>query len=190
MIRVDNVYMKFDLGIEATSFKQQFIDLFLDYGLICMLIMIFGLIMCMIEVIVPGFGVFGLLGTFFTFGGVISRIIIGATWLQILMIFLLIVAFVVIGIILVTLFARIGLLGKISIIQNKTVVPTDYEKPSKEQLKLVGKTGFAHTVFKPSGKLIYNGNIYDAISNGEFIEQGEKIKVVEIKNNTIIVKKI
>ena len=169
---------------------QQFIDLFSNYGMVSMLIMSFGLAMCMIEVIIPGFGVFGILGTFFTFGGIISRIILGVNALQILIMFILVIVVIVLSVILVSLFARMGLLGKISIVQNKTVVPVDYEKPSKEQLKLVNKTGFAHTVFKPSGKLIYEGKIYDAMSNGEFIEQGEKIKVVEIKNNTIIVKKV
>ena len=169
---------------------QQFVDLFAGYGLISMLVLIFGLVMCMIEVIVPGFGVFGLLGSLFSIGGLISRIIIGTTWIQILIMLILIVAIIAISVILVVIFARIGLLGKISIVQNKTVVPTDYEKPSKEQLKLIGKVGFAHTVFKPSGKLILNGKIYDAMSDSEFIEQGEKIKVVEIKNNNIIVKKV
>lgn len=169
---------------------QQFVELFADYGLISMVAMIFGLIMCMIEVIIPGFGVFGILGTMFTFGGMVSRIIIGTTWMQVLLMLILIVLVVILSIILVILFARLGLLGKISIIQDKTVVPTDYEKPSKEQLKLVGKVGFAHTVFKPSGKLIYDGVVYDAMSDGEFIEKGQKIKVVEIKNNTIIVKKV
>lgn len=169
---------------------QQFIELFSDYGMVSMLIMIFGLLMCMIEVIAPGFGVFGILGTFFTFGGLVSRIILGVNWVQVLIMLILIIAVIALSVILVSLFARIGLLGRISIVQNKTVVPVDYEKPSKEQLKLVGKTGFAHTVFKPSGKLIYDGKVYDAISEGEFIEQGEKIKVVEIKNNNIIVKKV
>lgn len=169
---------------------QQFIDLFADYGFASMMVMIFGLVLCMIEVVMPGFGVFGILGSFFTIGGAISRIVLGVTWVQILAMFILVVAVVAISVILVSVLARLGLLGKVAIVQDKTVVPVDYEKPSKEQLKLVGKTGFAHTVFKPSGKLVLNGVIYDAISDGEFIEQGEKIKVVEIKNNNIIVKKV
>ena len=153
---------------------QQFLNLFSDYGFVAMMVMIFGLLMCMIEVIVPGFGVFGILGSFFTIGGLISRIILGVTWVQMLTMLIMIVAIVALSVLLVTLFARIGLLGKVSIVQEKTVVPVDYEKPTKEQLKLVGKTGFAHTVFKPSGKLVLNGTVYDAMSDGEFIEQGEK----------------
>jgi len=169
---------------------QQFIDLFSGYGLIAMIVLIFGLVLCMVELIVPGFGVFGVLGALFTIGGVVARIIIGATLLQILAMIILIVAVVVISILLVVILAKIGLLGKVSIIQDKTVVPTDYEKPTKEQRKLIGKVGFAETVFKTSGKLVLNGKTYDAMSEGEYIEEGSKIKVVAIKNNKIIVKKV
>lgn len=168
---------------------QQFVGLFSDYGLIAMIVMIFGLLMCMIEVIIPGFGVFGILGTLFTFGGVVARIIMGATGLQILSMLILIVAVVVISVVLVTIFAKVGILSKSALVQDKTVVPVDYEKPTKEQRKLIGKVGFAYTVFKPSGKMQLDGKIYDAISN-EYIEKGEKIKVVEIKNNSIVVKKV
>lgn len=169
---------------------QQFIGLFADYGVIAMVVMIFGLIMCMIEVVIPGFGVFGILGTMCTFGGLVGRIIMGATPIQILAMFIFVVAVVVVSLLLLVLMAKLGILGKSALVQDKTVVPTDYEKPSKEQLKLVNKVGFAHTVFKPSGKLLYEGKVYDAISNGEFIEKGEKIKIVEIRNNQIVVKKI
>lgn len=168
---------------------QQFVGLFSDYGLIAMIVMIFGLLMCMIEVIIPGFGVFGILGTLFTSGGAVARIIMGATGLQILSMLILIVAVVVVSVVLVTIFAKAGILSKSALVQDKTVVPVDYEKPTKEQRKLIGKVGFAYTVFKPSGKMQLDGKIYDAISN-EYIEKGEKIKVVEIKNNSIVVKKV
>lgn len=168
---------------------QQFVGLFSDYGLIAMIVMIFGLLMCMIEVIIPGFGVFGILGTLFTFGGAVARIIMGATGLQILSMLILIVVVVVVSVVLVTIFAKAGILSKSALVQDKTVVPVDYEKPTKEQRKLIGKVGFAYTVFKPSGKMQLDGKIYDAISN-EYIEKGEKIKVVEIKNNSIVVKKV
>ena len=54
----------------------------------------------------------------------------------------------------------------------------------------IGKVGFAQTVFKASGKLVIDGAVYDAISEGEYIEKDSKVKVVAIKNNNIIVKKI
>lgn len=169
---------------------QQFLELFSGYGIIPMIVLLFGLTLCMIELIVPGFGVFGVLGAIFTIGGVIARIIIGATLMQILAMVVLIVAVVVVSILLVVILAKTGILGKISLIQEKTVVPQDYEKPTKEQRKLIGKVGFAETVFKTSGKFVLDGKTYDAMSDGEFIEEGSKVKVVAIKNNKIIVKKV
>ncbi len=169
---------------------QEFLNLFNGYGLIAMIIMLFGLLLCMVEIIVPGFGVFGILGTIFTLGGMVVRIVLGASWVQIACMVLLEIAVMIVTILLVVLFAKIGVLGKTQVVQNKTAVPVNYEMPTREQKKLIGKVGFAETVFKTSGKFKLNDVVYDAVSNGEYIEKGSKVKVIEIKNNTIIVKKI
>ena len=169
---------------------QEFLDLFSGSGLIPMIILFVGLLFCMLEIIIPGFGVFGIIGVIFSVGGVVARIIMVISWMQVLILFILVVAVATISVLLISLFAKMGLLGKISLVQNKTAIPVDYEKPTKEQKKLIGKVGFAETDFKTSGKFKLNGNIYEAMSTGEFIDKGEKVKVVEIKNNTIIVKKL
>ncbi len=54
--------------------------------------------------------------------------------------------------------------------------------------RLIGKVGFADTTFNPSGKITINGEIYDAISQGKFIEKGCKIKVISVQGSKIIVK--
>lgn len=169
---------------------QEFLNLFNGYGLIAMIVMLFGLLLCMVEIIVPGFGVFGILGTIFTLGGMVVRIVLGASWVQIVCMVLLEIAVMIVTILLVVLFAKIGILGKTQVVQNKTAVPVNYEMPTREQKKLIGKVGFAETVFKTSGKFKLNDVVYDAVSNGEYIEKGSKVKVIEIKNNTIIVKKM
>ena len=169
---------------------QEFLDLFSGYGLIAMIILFVGLFFCMFEILVPGFGVFGIIGMIVSIGGFVFRIVVGISWIQVLILFILVILITAIAILLMTFFARIGLLGRMSIVQKQTAIPVDYDKPSKEQKKLIGKVGFAHTDFKTSGKFILNEKIYDAMSDGEFIEKGEKIQVVAIKNNTIIVKKI
>ncbi len=45
------------------------------------------------------------------------------------------------------------------------------------QQSLVGKTGLAHTVLRPSGKVIIDNEIYDAKSEVSYIEKGDKILV-------------
>lgn len=43
---------------------------------------------------------------------------------------------------------------------------------------IIGKTGIAHTVLRPSGKVMIDGQLYDAITRGEFIEKGQAVEVV------------
>jgi membrane-bound serine protease (ClpP class) len=42
----------------------------------------------------------------------------------------------------------------------------------------------------PSGKVIIDDEVYDAYSRGEFIDKGEKIKVISTEGTSIKVKKI
>ena len=42
----------------------------------------------------------------------------------------------------------------------------------------------------PSGKVMIEEEIYDAYSRGEFIDRGEKIKVISTEGTSIKVKKI
>lgn len=51
-----------------------------------------------------------------------------------------------------------------------------------------GNTGIAHTFLRPSGKIIINNHKIDAITRGEFIEQGTPIIIDKIEQNRVIVK--
>ena len=61
-----------------------------------------------------------------------------------------------------------------------TTISTDrsYVGVDKEDESLVWKRGIAQTVLRLSGKISVEGAIYDAMSEGPFIEKGEKIRVV------------
>ncbi len=52
------------------------------------------------------------------------------------------------------------------------------------QFELKGKIGIAKTVLRPSGKIEIDDEIYDAVSEVGFINQGEKIKVLKYKTTT------
>jgi membrane-bound serine protease (ClpP class) len=55
---------------------------------------------------------------------------------------------------------------------------------------LVGQTGIAQTVLRPSGKVLIGGVQYDAFTRGEFIERGQTIEVVSYEGSTLRVKSI
>lgn len=52
----------------------------------------------------------------------------------------------------------------------------------------VGKKGTAYTVLRPSGKILLEGEIYDAYTRGDYIEQGTKIVVVDDRGSSFKVK--
>lgn len=58
----------------------------------------------------------------------------------------------------------------------------------KESLK--GKSGTAHTVLRPSGKVIIDGKLYDAYTRGDFIEKGQQIEVISDEGSALKVKSI
>ncbi len=50
-----------------------------------------------------------------------------------------------------------------------------------------GDTGIAHTFLRPSGKILVRGRKIDAITQGEFIEKGARVKVDRVEHNHVIV---
>ena len=51
------------------------------------------------------------------------------------------------------------------------------------------KTGIAHTVLRPGGKVMIEGQLYDAYTRGEFIEKGDAIVVLDDETTSLRVKK-
>jgi membrane-bound serine protease (ClpP class) len=53
---------------------------------------------------------------------------------------------------------------------------------------LIGKAGVAHTVLRPSGKVLIDNKVYDAYTRGDFIEKGSAIEVISDKGLALKVK--
>lgn len=52
-----------------------------------------------------------------------------------------------------------------------------------------GKTGVAHTVLRPGGKVMIEGQLYDAYTRGEYIEKGDSIVVLDDETTSLRVKR-
>ena len=68
--------------------------------------------------------------------------------------------------------------------------------PSEEQVKpidlrkqLVGRTGVAKSLMLPSGVILVDGQRIDAVSQGDAIEAGEPVIVVEVRGNRVVVRR-
>ena len=85
---------------------EEFVALFSGYGVIPMIIMFAGVLLCIIEVFVPGIGIFGILGGIFSVGGIVARSIMGATVNQIIYMVLVSVSLVCLTIIFMIISTR------------------------------------------------------------------------------------
>lgn len=53
---------------------------------------------------------------------------------------------------------------------------------------MVGKTGEAYTILRPSGKVMIDGEVYDAFTRGNYIEKGVKVVVTSDEGTSLKVK--
>lgn len=56
--------------------------------------------------------------------------------------------------------------------------------------EMLGKEGHAHTVLRPSGKIMIDGHLYDAVSELGFIEKGSKVKVSRFEHGQLYVNQV
>ena len=54
--------------------------------------------------------------------------------------------------------------------------------------ELVGKVGKAKSLMLPSGAIVIDGRVIDAVSEGMAIEAGQSVKVVEVRANRVVVR--
>ena len=131
-----------------------------------------------------------MVGILLSFASLVARIAIGANALQVVIMLGFSLIVLLIGVVIFIVSAKFGLIKRSPIVQDKTAVPVNNAEMTKEEKKLMGKIGFAHTVFKPSGKFSINGQMYSGNSLDEYIEKGSRIKVVGMKNGVFVVKKM
>lgn len=61
---------------------------------------------------------------------------------------------------------------------------------SASAISLKGRQGTAHTVLRPGGKVMIDGQLYDAFTRGEFLEKGDTIEVLDDETTSLRVKKV
>lgn len=58
------------------------------------------------------------------------------------------------------------------------------------QVELLGEEGVAMTALRPSGTALLNDRRVDVVSDGDFVEKGARVRVVETANMKVVVRKI
>jgi len=168
---------------------MEFLEIFTLMHWSAIILLSVGFVFFIVEVFVPGFGFFGISGTISIIAGVVVRIIQGLSLVQALTLILLIIGVLVVGLFIMIISAKYGILGRTGLFETGSTLSTNYNEPEKELKKLVGKSGKTVSKLDLAGQAKINGKIYSVVSISSFIEPGKNIKVVEIKDNTIMVRK-
>lgn len=143
-----------------------------------------GITLLLIEAVVPSFGLIGISGILLIFESVTSS-------LRFENYYLLMIISLFSGIILAYLITWNFILSR----ESKLILKNNLHKAkgngyelSKEDL--IQKEGIVTKVLRPSGEIEVGGKIYNAISDGNFIEKGKKVVIEKIEGSQLFVKKI
>lgn len=168
-----------------------------------LLIILVGLILMGFELFVfPGFGFSGIAGIICITAGMLLSLqdfVIPdpqIPWEKDLLIHnLLKVLSAVLGAFLVALFVLRYVLPRLSkTVQGPylatTLAGARHDTPMDDLEIQTGHTGTALTFLRPSGKAKIDGEVYDVVSQAEFIEKGTPVRVVKIKGAKITVERV
>lgn len=148
------------------------------------ILFITSIILFIIELILPGIGVFSILGiTLMLLSGILTIIYIPFGFEMV----------IGIGILLAFIGYRIYKLIKNKKIYSNIILKETVnidEKSIVDYTHLLDKDGITITPLRPYGIAEFNGTELEVSSNGDYIEINVKVRVISINNDKIIVKKI
>ena len=192
----------FALGIAILAAVAYFAPLYLE-GLAAhweILVFVIGVILVALEVfIIPGFGIAGISGVLLIFVSLVLSLVnnvnfnfegveingVGTA-----------VTTVVVGVFggfVISLYlsskvfgAKSGMFKNIALntVQN---VSDGYVSVEVSLFELKGKTGIAQTVLRPGGKVLIDGEIYDAVAENGFIDKDENVLVRKVEATQLYV---
>lgn len=172
------------IAFSTFFFAQVFVG---ESGFLAPAIFFLGIVLLAIEIfVIPGFGITGILGILGIVAGIFMSFGINNIAQATSVIFFSLIA----DIILIIILARFILKSKG--FKNIVALETDTAgyHSSVSYDNLLGREGITDTFFRPSGNIIINDKKYDAITEGEFINKGVKIKVILVEGNKIVIKEV
>lgn len=158
----------------------------LDIGMIQGLILLAGLVFVIIEMFHPGFGVPGILGVVLLLVGIIM---VSETIVDALILIAILLTILAIALKIVLHSVAKGRLSKTLILSHSQNKEGGYI--GVEDMKyFLGKEGIAVSILRPSGTVEFDGVRLDVVSEGNFIQEGTKVKVVKVDGRKIVVREI
>lgn len=153
-------------------------------GTIGVVLLVLGLILVFIEMLLPGFGAPGIIGTILL---IVGTVLAAKSVEQGLTIAIIIIVIVAVMMTVVVLFFKNGKLKSPIKLQEK-VEPVESYLGESDLKYLIGKAGTTVTDLRPAGKCDIDGITFDVRSEGSYIKKEKRIRIIDIKGSTLIVK--
>ncbi len=161
--------------------------LFESINILSVVLFAVGMVLMLIELFAPGFGIFGGLGLV----SLLLCIVFQAKNLTEALILILVIGGVVIILALIAARSfRRGLLYRSSIVLKNAADREEGYIANEDKSRFAGKTGISLTPLRPSGTASLDGEKADVVTDGEFIPSGARIEVVRVVGARIIVRQL
>lgn len=151
---------------------------------ITILMFVMGITLLSLEIFIPSFGVIGVVGA-----GLSLYAVINSYSDNMYSFWILIVSALAI-VLTVTIYVKLGFANNLFdgyILNSQNSSERGYRSKATRP-DLIGASGVSKTILRPSGKIEIDGAIYDAQTEGDFINKGACVKVHMIKDGNIIVR--
>ena len=149
-------------------------------GLVAMLV---GYVLLVVEMCIPGFGVPGVAGTVLA---ILGLVVLQPTALQALIIVVIYVALLCVALAICMHSVSKGRLSKSRLVLND--VATHADAPETNDLSyFIGRSGTARSALRPAGIADFDGVRLNVVSEGDFIEQGARVRVDRVEGKRIVV---
>ena len=143
-----------------------------------------GIILLLIEMMVPGFGIFGLTGLLLFLWGIYDWMGGGPTAV------VTVTVLSVLGVLLlwwiVSVFPKTRLGERLTLRLQSTKQKGYASHPNPN--RWLGKIGYTKTVLRPAGTVIVEDTFLDAVTDGEFYEPGTEVTIVSVTGGRIVVR--
>ena len=149
-------------------------------GLILLLV---GIGLLVFEMYIPGFGIPGILGIGTLVAGFL---LLRPTFEQGILLFIILAAILCVALSVCLVTASKGRLSKSKLALNDVAIPADAAE-NNDLNYFIGREGMTHTALRPAGIGEFDGVKLNVVSDGEFIGQGRRIRVLSVDGNRIVV---
>ncbi|HWR60689.1 MAG TPA: NfeD family protein [Clostridia bacterium] len=157
-----------------------------DWSLLTAFLYVVGLVLLMIEALMPGFGIAGISGVVLVFA---SIVMISSSFYEAI---LFLVGTIAVAVLLIVALYRLGYGKRFvkSMILNTEQKNEQGYVSSKGYEKYLGMRGTVITPLRSAGTVLIDGSRIDAVSEAEFIEKDTEVEVIKIEGSRIVVKKV